>query len=73
MSRRWGQPTNGLPSFHPKMPDMSISAGGIDMLFLCLNPHKAAGPDKFKPIVQQTLRKELAPILQLIFQRSIDT
>ena len=28
---------------------------------------------KFKPIVQQTLHKEFAPILQLIFQRSIDT
>ena len=55
------------------MPDISISAGGIDKLLVCLNPHKAAGPDKFKPIVLQTLHKELAPILQLIFQRSIDT
>ena len=43
------------------------------MLFVCLNPRMAAGPDKFKPIVQQTLHKELAPILQLIFQISIDT
>ena len=30
-------------------------------------------PDKFKPFVIQTLHKELAPILQLIFQRSKDT
>ena len=36
-------------------------------------PHKATGPDTFKPIVLQTLHKELAPILKLIFQRSIDT
>ena len=55
------------------MPDISISAGGIDKLLVCLNSHKAAGPDKFKPIVLQTLHKGLAPILQLIFQRSIDT
>ena len=55
------------------MPDISISAGGIDKLPVWLNPHKAAGPDKFKPIVLQTLHKELAPILQLIFKRSIDT
>ena len=54
------------------MPDISISAG-IDKLLVCLNPLKAAGPDKFKPIVLQTLHKELAPSLQLIFQRSIDT
>ena len=55
------------------MPDISISAGDIDKLLVCLNPHKAAGPDKFKPIVLQTLHKELAPILQLIFQRLIVT
>ena len=34
--------------------------------------HKAAGPDQIKPIVLQTLHKELAPILQEIFQRSIN-
>ena len=61
------------PSPHPKMPDISIAAEGIDKLLKGLSPHKAAGPDKFKPIVLQTLHKELAPILQLIFQRSIDT
>ena len=61
------------PSPHPKMPDISIAAEGIDKLLKGLSPHKAAGPDKFKPIVLQTLHKKLAPILQLIFQRSIDT
>ena len=61
------------PSPYPKMPDISIAAEGIDKLLVGLNPHKAAGPYKFKPIVLQTLHKELAPILQLIFQRSLDT
>ena len=61
------------PSPYPKMPDISIAAEGIDKLLVGLNQHKAAGPDKFKPIVLQTLHKELAPILQLIFQRSLDT
>ena len=55
------------------MPDISITAEGIDRLLVGLNPYKAAGPDKFKPIVLQTLHKELAPILQLIFQRSLNT
>ena len=54
------------------MTDMSITAEGIvDKLLVCETLHNAAGPDKFKPIVLQTLHKELAPILQLIFQRSM--
>ena len=31
------------------------------------------GPDQFKPIVLQTLHAELAPILQVIFQKSLDS
>ena len=61
------------PSPYPKMPDISVTNEGIDKLLTGLNPHKAAGPHKFKPIVLQTLQKELAPILQIIFQRSLDT
>ena len=55
------------------MPDISIATENIDKLLKGLSPHKAVGPDKFKPIALQTLHKELAPILQLNFQRSIDT
>ena len=45
------------PSPYPKMPDISITAEGIDKLLVGLNTHKAAGPDKFKPTVLQTLHK----------------
>ena len=55
------------------MPDISIAAEGLDKLLVGLNPHKAAEPDKFEPIVTQTSHKKLAPIMQLIFQRSLDT
>ena len=48
---------------YPKMLDLSISVEGIDKLPLSLNPHKAAGPDKLKPIILQTLPEELSPIL----------
>ena len=37
-----------------------------------LDPHMTSGPDQLKHIVLQTLHKELAPILQVTFQRSID-
>ena len=50
------------------MPNISIAAEIIDKLPKGLSPHKVAGP-----IVLQTLHKELTPILQLIFQRSMDT
>ena len=61
------------PSPNPKMTDISIAAEGIDNLLKGLGLHKAAGPNKFKPFALQTLHNELAPILQLILQRSIDT
>ena len=43
------------PSHQPKMPDIGITAEGIDKLLVGLNQHKAAGLDKFKPIVLQPL------------------
>ena len=38
-----------------------------------LNPDNAPGPDRIKPIVLKELREELAPIIQLLFQKSIST
>ncbi|MEW8548673.1 MAG: reverse transcriptase family protein, partial [Candidatus Thiodiazotropha sp.] len=61
------------PSPHRSMPTITISTQGIEKLLKGLNPHKAAGPDKLKPIVLQTLHKELAPLLKIIFQRSLDS
>ena len=65
---------NQIPTSSPytKMADIQISAKGIESLLKKVNPHKATGPDQLKPIVLQNLHKELAPILQVIFQRSID-
>ena len=57
------------PSPHPKMPDIQVYTQGIEKLLKGLNPHKAAGPDKFTSIVQQALHKELAPILQLMYKK----
>ena len=39
------QPLRSSP--HLKMPDIYVSQQGIEKLFKGLNPHKAAGPDKF--------------------------
>ena len=55
------------------MPEIQISLKGIEKLLKSLNPHKAAGPDQFKSIFLQTLHAELAPLLQVIFQNSLDS
>ena len=60
------------PSPHPKMPDIQISTKGTESPLKKLNHHKAASPDQIKSIVLQTLHKQLALILHVIFQRSIN-
>ena len=57
----------------PHMESITISTNGIAKLLKHLNPHKAAGPDQIKPLVLQRLRNVIAPILQVIFQRSLNT
>ena len=49
-----------------------ISVNGIIKLLHGLNPDKAPGPDRIKPLLLQKLCLEIAPILQVIFSRSLD-
>ena len=42
----------------PIMPDFNISTAGILKLLKDLNPNKAAGPDKIKPLVLQELKDQ---------------
>ena len=57
----------------PKMESIFVSLNGIVKLLKDLNPHKAAEPDQIKPLVLQGLRDVIAPILQVIFERYLDT
>ena len=57
----------------PHMETIIVSTNGIAKLLKDLNPHKAAGPDQIKPLVLQKLCDVIAPILQVIFQRSLNT
>ena len=54
-------------------PNITVSLNGILKLLNDLNPHKAAGPDQLKPLVLQRLREVIAPVLQVIYQKSLDT
>ena len=55
----------------PTMPDILVGQKGIEKLLNNLNPHKASGPDKIKPIILKTLSTELSPILEVLFQKSL--
>jgi hypothetical protein len=55
------------------MPDIDISTPGILKLLKGLNPSKAAGPDLLKPLVLKELREQIAHILTVIFQLSLQT
>ena len=53
------------------MPEISIITNGIINLLKNLTPHKAAGPDSIRPKVLKELAPSIAPILQIIFAKSL--
>jgi hypothetical protein len=53
------------------MPNIDITISGIDKLLSNINPYKACGPDQIKPRVLKELHSEIAPILQIIFNKSL--
>ena len=61
------------PSPHPSMPDITISTPGIQKLLANLKPHKATGPDLIPPTVLKELSHEISPILEIIFNMSLQT
>ena len=54
------------------MPQIEISINGILKLLYNLKPGKAAGQDKIRPLILKELRVELAPIIKVIFERSLE-
>ena len=63
-----------LPSTYPDMPEIQVNEPGILMLLKQnLKPHKAEGPDNIKPIFLKQLAIQIAPILTLIFNTSLET
>ena len=55
------------------VPEITIDLNGIVKLLSNLKPNKVAGPDEIKPSVLKALRNEIAPVIQLIFERSLAT
>ena len=57
----------------PPISKLIIKTDGIQKLLHNLNPNKAAGPDEIKPRFLKELSHEIAPILTIIFEKSIKT
>ena len=59
--------------YAPKMQMIDISIEGVDKLLQGLSPNKASGPDEISPKILKELHHEIAPILTLIFNLSLET
>ena len=68
-----GDPPSKGPSPHPQMPSFQIGVAGITKLIKGLNIHKAAGPDLINGRLLKECCDACSPILQLIFQRSLES
>ena len=66
-------PPNKGPSPHPQMALFQISITGVTKLIKGLNIHKTAGPDQINSRVLKECCDACMPILQLIFQKSLET
>ena len=68
-----GSTTDTQQSSVPVMPDINISLNGLLNLLNNLKPGKAAGPDMLRPLLLKELREEIAPIIKVIYERSLQT
>ena len=64
---------NSTTTQHPNMKSFDITCNGITKLVRQLNPYKAPGPDNISPMILKELATDISPLLQLIFQKSLDT
>ena len=55
------------------MPEINIDLKVILKLLSNLKPDKAPGPDGIRHIILKELREEIAPVIQLLFKKSIST
>ena len=55
------------------MPEIKLDLNGVLKLLSNLKPDKAAGPDSIKPVVLKKLKMEIAPVICLLFEKTLQT
>jgi hypothetical protein len=58
---------------YPEISEIIVSEDGVRKLLENLDPHKAMGPDGIHPRVLKQLASSIAPALQHIFQKSLNS
>lgn len=61
------------PSPYPTMGNIVVKSQEVYKLFRGLKPHKATGPDTIPSFILKSAALELAPILILLYQTSLDS
>ena len=56
----------------PPADPIIIETEGVQKLLRDINPNKSTGPDGIPPFILKELANELAPILSLLFQASLN-
>jgi hypothetical protein len=57
---------------YPIMPDFKFTSNGIEKLLKCLNAYKTPRPDNLSPRLLKERSSEIAPLLQLVYQKSLE-
>ena len=57
---------------YPPISKLNITTEGIQKLLENLNPNKAMGPERLHPRVLKETARAVAPILQIIFSKSLE-
>ena len=64
-------PSTNVECQYPAIDDLTITADGVRKLLENLNPNKSMGPDLIHPRVLKQLARVVAPILTVIFNKSL--
>ena len=65
--------TPNLPGGLPAMPPINVTVQGIEKLLKGLKDRKAPGPDGLTPKILKGCTSSIAPILTILYQKSIST
>ena len=68
-----GRPLPKMKGNFPSMKRIKVTSKGVNLLLKKLNPKKAIGPDQIPTSILKDHSELMADILQIIFQKSIDT
>lgn len=65
--------TYKLPGSYETMDEIIITETRVTKLLQKPKPYKALGQDNFRPRIRKELALNIAPVLTIIFKRSLDT